>query len=113
MALLAHVSGRQYPEPAEPEPVIDAELAAKGQLYYVVKCAECHNLGNVIGTPEAKRQGPDLIHISQRLRYEWIPEWVKNPLAVYPGTTMVDTNLTDDEIHSIRAFLWKHSTASQ
>jgi hypothetical protein len=58
----------------------------------------------------AKQQGPDLIQVSQRLRFEWIPEWVANPLAVYPGTAMVDTNLEPEEIESIRAFLWKASS---
>ena len=57
----------------------------------------------------AEQAGPDLIDISRRLRYEWIPEWVANPMDVYPGTTMVDTNLTQAEIDVVRAFLWKVS----
>ena len=85
------------------------ELVARGQLLYFLKCTECHNLGNVVPTPEAKRQGPDLIRVTQRLRYDWIPAWVKNPVAVYPGAAMVDTNLSDDDIEAVRAFLWKTS----
>ena len=85
------------------------ELVAKDQLLYFLKCTECHNLGSVVPTPEAKRQGPDLIHVTQRLRYDWIPSWVKNPVAVYPGAAMVDTNLGDDDIEAVRAFLWKTS----
>lgn len=93
--------------PAPPQ--FDPQLVAKGQLLYFLKCTECHNLGNVVPTPEAKRQGPDLIRVRQRLRYDWIPSWVKNPVAVYPGSAMVDTNLNDDEIESVRAFLWTAS----
>jgi mono/diheme cytochrome c family protein len=110
LALLAEISGRSYPEVPEPVPAIDPELASAGVLRYVIKCAECHNLGTVIPTPLAKQQGPDLINASRRLRYEWIPEWVANPLAVYPGTSMVDTNLEAHEIEGIRAFVWKTST---
>jgi mono/diheme cytochrome c family protein len=110
LALLAEIAGREYPEPPERAPQIDAQVASSGTLFYVIKCAECHNLGDVIPTPLAKQQGPDLINVSQRLRFEWIPEWVANPLAVYPGTAMVDTNLEPEEIESIRAFLWKTST---
>jgi mono/diheme cytochrome c family protein len=88
------------------------ELVAQGQLLYFLKCTECHNLGSVVPTPEAKRQGPDLIRVTQRLRYDWIPRWVKSPVAVYPGTAMVDTNLTDEEIESVRAFLWTTSSAA-
>jgi cytochrome c oxidase cbb3-type subunit 2 len=109
LTLLAHVAGRTYPERPEEPPAIDAAKAGQGQLLYVLKCAECHNLGTAIPTPLAKQQGPDLIHISRRLRYEWIPEWVANPMDVYPGTAMVDTNLTREEIDVVRAFLWKAS----
>ncbi|MCP3918372.1 MAG: c-type cytochrome [bacterium] len=110
LALLAEVAGREYPEAPEPVPAIDPDVAAAGTLFYVIKCAECHNLGSVIPTPLAKQQGPDLINVSQRLRFDWIADWVANPLSVYPGTAMVDTNLTDEEIEGVRAFLWKTST---
>jgi cytochrome c oxidase cbb3-type subunit 2 len=95
--------------PAPPQ--FAKELVAQGQLLYFLKCTECHNLGSVIPTPEAKRQGPDLIHVRQRLRYDWIPRWVKDPVAVYPGAAMVDTNLTDGDIEAVRAFLWTTSPA--
>jgi len=99
------VAKTEAPAPASFSP----ELVAKGQLLYFLKCTECHNLGSVVPTPEAKRQGPDLIQVTQRLRYDWIPSWVKNPVAVYPGAAMVDTNLSDDDIEAVRAFLWKTS----
>jgi len=110
LAVFGEVSGRGYPAAAEPVPAVSDELADKGKLYYFLKCTECHNLGSVIPTPLAKQQGPDLIHIAERLRYSWIPEWVAKPEAVYPGTTMIDTNLTPGEIEAVRAFLWKVST---
>lgn len=109
LTLLAQVAGRQYPEPEPPAPDIDAAKASEGMLFYVLKCAECHNFGTAIPTPLAKQQGPDLIHVSRRLRYDWIPNWVANPMDVYPGTSMVDTNLTQEEIDAVRAFLWKTS----
>lgn len=96
LTLLAHASGRTYPEPEQVAPEIDPAHASEGTLFYVLKCAECHNLGTVIPTP-------------RRLRYDWIPDWVANPLDVYPGTSMVDTNLTPHEIDVVRAFLWKTS----
>ena len=113
LTLLAEIAGREYPAEPEPVPAIDPEVATAGTLFYVIKCAECHNLGSVIPTPLAKQQGPDLINVSQRVRYEWFPEWVANPLSVYPGTAMVDTNITDEEIESVRAFLWKTSTEAE
>jgi mono/diheme cytochrome c family protein len=99
------VAATEAPAPAQ----FPKELVAKGTLLYFLKCTECHNLGTVIPTPEAKRQGPDLINVTRRLRYDWIPQWVKNPVAVYPGAAMVDTNLDDAEIEAVRAFLWTTS----
>jgi cytochrome c2 len=113
VALLAHVAGRSTTDATDAAVAISEADVPKGQLLYFLKCAECHNLGNVIPTPLAKQQGPDLIHIQKRLRFEWIPEWVKNPMAVYPGTQMVNTNLSDEEIRQIRAFLWKTSTQQE
>jgi mono/diheme cytochrome c family protein len=110
LALFGQISGRGYPEPADPVPAVVQDTSDKGMLLYFLKCTECHNLGDVIQTPLAKQQGPDLIHISQRLRYDWIPAWVEDPEAVYPGTTMIDTNLTPEDIEAVRAFLWKTST---
>lgn len=110
LAVFGQVSGRGYPEPAEAAPALSAQLADKGKLYYFLKCTECHNLGGVIPTPLAKQQGPDLINVANRLRYTWIPEWVEKPQAVYPGTAMIDTNLSSGEIEAVRAFLWKTST---
>jgi len=113
LALFASLSGRQYPEPPPPAAVIDEKIVAAGQLVYFLKCTECHNMGTVIPTPEAKRQGPDLIFVSKRLQWDWLPIWVGNPEAVYPGTKMIDTNLTPDEIKAVSAFVWKTSTDAQ
>jgi mono/diheme cytochrome c family protein len=110
LAVFGQISGRGYPEPTQTVPELSAELADKGKLFYFLKCTECHNLGRVIPTPMAKQQGPDLIHIAERLRYDWIPKWVEKPEAVYPGTAMIDTNLSHEEIEAVRTFLWKTST---
>jgi len=109
LSLFAQLAGRSYPAPA-PAPVsIDTELLGDGQLLFFLKCTECHNMGEVIPIPEAKRQGPDLIDVSKRIHFEWIPTWVNNPQQVYPGTRMVDTNLTEAEIKAVTAWVWKTS----
>jgi cytochrome c2 len=109
LAVFANVAHRPYPEPAPREIVIDESKVAAGQLIYFLKCTECHNMGNVIPLPEAKRQGPDLIEISRRMQFDWIATWVKNPQEVYPDTRMVNTNLTAEQVEEVRAFIWKTS----
>ncbi|HVY63070.1 MAG TPA: c-type cytochrome, partial [Planctomycetota bacterium] len=113
VALFAHTAGRPQPEPAPTRPHVDASRAPAGQLLYALKCAECHNLGNVIPLYEAKRQGPDLIKVAGRVRFDWVPGWIDDPKKILPDSRMVKTNLNADEIESIRAFLWTVSAAEQ
>jgi cytochrome c oxidase cbb3-type subunit 2 len=108
LALLAKISKRSYPE-APQAVVVDESKVAEGQLLYFLKCTECHNMGKVIPTPLAKQQGPDLINVSQRMLFQWIPLWIKSPQDVSPDTAMVDTNLDDLQIEAVRAFIWKTS----
>ncbi|MFO0982495.1 MAG: c-type cytochrome [Planctomycetota bacterium] len=111
-ALFAKVAGRSYPE-ADEAATVKLDQANDGMLLYFLKCTECHNLGTVVPTPEAKRQGPDLINVTKRMRFEFIPTWVNNPQAIYPGTAMVNTNLTREQIDAVTAFIWKTSTEAQ
>ena len=109
ISLFAKLADRKYPEPPPVAETIDPKQAAEGQLIYFIKCTECHNMGTVVPTPEAKQQGPDLINVSQRIRFEWISTWVNNPQRLYPGARMVNTNLSDEEIEAVRGFVWKTS----
>lgn len=109
LALFASVAKRPYPEVAAAAPPVDPAKAGAGQLIYVLKCAECHNVGKLIPLVEVKQQGPDLIHVADRVRHDWFPAWIKDPQAIQPGSKMVTTNLSDEEIDQIRAFLWKVS----
>lgn len=109
LSLFAHLAGRTYPEPTPVPASVNPELLDDGQLLFFLKCTECHNMGDVIPIPEAKQQGPDLINVSKRIHFEWIPTWVNNPQQVYPGTRMVDTNLTEAEIEAVTAYVWKTS----
>lgn len=116
LSLFAKIADRPYPEPAgagRPKLSVPPERVNEGLLIYAVKCAECHNLGNVVWQPEAKRQGPELIELTNRVRYDWIADWVEDPKAISPHTPMIDTNLTREEIEKVRDFLWTVSTDVQ
>jgi cytochrome c oxidase cbb3-type subunit 2 len=113
LAVFANTAHRTYPEPPAAAVHVDDSKVAAGQLTYFLKCTECHNMGNVIPTPEAKRQGPDLIDVSRRMEFDWIATWVKNPREIYPDARMVDTNLTAEQIEEVRAFIWKTSVEAK
>jgi hypothetical protein len=42
-----------------------------------------------------------------------MPRWVKAPQDVNPDAHMVDTNLTDEQIAAVTAFVWKTSVDAQ
>ncbi len=79
----------------------------EGQLLFMLRCTECHNLGNVIGTPVAKQQGPDLIRVARRVDYEWAKSWILNPKKIDPKTRMIVPDLTPEQVDLVRMFVWK------
>ncbi len=113
LSLFASLSHRAYPEPPIPAVTLDPQKVDQGKLIYFLKCTECHNMGTVIPTPLAKQQGPDLINVASRLRFEWIPPWVTNPKQFNPDTRMVTTNLKPDEVDAVSAFVWSTSSSAQ
>lgn len=109
VALFADIAKRDIKDPPEQIPAFDDGKVIQGKTLYFLKCTECHNMGTVIPTPVAKQQGPDLITVSDRILYKWMPVWVNNPKQVYSAARMVDTNLTPQEIEAVVSFVWKTS----
>jgi len=105
---LAALGKRDVGPVAVPDPAtFPAEKVAEGKLLYVVRCTECHNLGNVIPTLPIKQQGPDLIRVPHRVDYEWAKRWIQNPKAIDPKTKMVGPDLTPEQVDAVRMFVWK------
>ena len=107
---LAAIGKRQEGRMALPDPSkFPAEQVSEGQLLFVLRCAECHTLGNVIVTPLAKQQGPDLIRVARRVDYEWAKNWIFNPKTIDPKTRMIIPDLTREQVDLVRMFVWKTS----
>ena len=53
-------------------------------------CFSCHFMEGVApsNVDEPTTWGPDLVHARERLRADWVREWLTNPLLIYPGTPM-------------------------
>lgn len=109
LSVFAKVANRSYPDQPEAAVQIDEAKAKNGGLLYFLKCTECHNMGTVIPNPVAKQQGPDLINVTKRMRFEFMPRWVKSPQNVNADARMVDTNLSEEQIAEVTAFVWKTS----
>ncbi len=107
-AYLATVGGRsgtpfRKPDPAE----LPEKDAAAGKMLFVVTCAQCHALGEVIKTPPMTQQGPDLIHVADRVDFAWAKKWITDPRKVDPQTKMTIPQLDETQVEAVRAFVWR------
>jgi mono/diheme cytochrome c family protein len=59
------------------------------QLFETYQCAKCHPSGNIdLSELSASDLAPNLALARERLKPEWIAEWVKDPQKLQPGTRM-------------------------
>ncbi|MDF1754154.1 MAG: c-type cytochrome [Verrucomicrobiales bacterium] len=77
-------------------------------LYSELGCANCHGGSNI----EIPRKGPALHNLSNRINYDWLIEFLRNPQSSHPGTGMpgVTHGLSEEDIKSIAAFIGKIGT---
>jgi mono/diheme cytochrome c family protein len=107
---VAAMGKRNGPSAPLPDPTtFPADKVTEGKNLYVLRCAECHNLGKVIETPAVKQQGPDLINVAQRIDYAWAKDWILDPKKIDPKTRMIMPGITPDDVEKVRMFLWKTS----
>ena len=69
---------------SDPTSAIESGLLLLGEL----GCVNCHAVGKEQAAHLMPKQGPALDKVGERLRPEWLVEYLKQPQAVKPGTTM-------------------------
>ena len=114
LATYLSAMGHRKPGPATMPDVAGASPAqlAEGQLYFMVKCAQCHALGKVIETPLAAQQGPDLIKVAGRVDYAFARKWILNPKKIDPDSRMTVPGLTPRQVEAVQTFVWGTSLAA-
>ena len=66
-----------------------AELRVGKQIFDELQCISCHpSQGEVIPEGSDKAGRPDLSLAKERLKPDWLIDWMKNPQAFQPGTAM-------------------------
>jgi mono/diheme cytochrome c family protein len=70
--------------------VITASNASAGgkELFDLLRCQQCHVLGEIPKDQPTANLAPDLRMAVERLNPEWIEDWLKNPARIQPGTRM-------------------------
>jgi len=69
---------------SDPAAAIDSGLVLLGEL----GCVSCHAAGQEQAAHLMPKRGPNLDKVGERLRPEWLVEYLKQPHAMKPGTTM-------------------------
>lgn len=78
-----------------------ADLIESGRmLFSYARCVSCHSLDGVGGT-----LAPDLARIGEKVRLEWLFDFLKNPRAYQPNTKMPQYRFTDQQILQVVAYL--------
>jgi len=73
-----------------------ARNVAVGQTFFeMLRCAQCHPTGGVQTAANTANLAPNLEYARVRLRHEWIPDWIRRPSEMIPGTKM-PTNFPRD-----------------
>jgi mono/diheme cytochrome c family protein len=68
--------------PADP-----AFVRTGDELLRRLQCERCH-IASAAGTMEASQLAPSFRLTGERLREEWIVDWLKDPQSIAPGTQM-------------------------
>jgi hypothetical protein len=78
-----------------PYPLIDTSITTTNEfltvgreLFEGMQCQLCHQVGNQIPARDAADLAPDLGRAWERLRPEWVLDWILDPQAIAPGTAM-------------------------
>jgi len=84
------LDGEPFPyETLEPPMSTSAELRVGKQIFDELKCDSCHpSVGERIPAGSDKAGRPDLSLAKQRLKADWLIDWLKDPQKFQPGTAM-------------------------
>jgi cbb3-type cytochrome oxidase cytochrome c subunit/predicted nucleic acid-binding Zn-ribbon protein len=83
-------AGEPWPFGVDDDAEFDPELFAKGaERFEVLQCNSCHPAGGVDpSNPDKSNWGPDLALSAERLKGEWVHDWLKEPQLIQPRTKM-------------------------
>jgi len=83
--------------PAQLEAVLSADKEIFARVHSLVtdttgkgpNCVQCHYLRGSSPTQSTPLAwAPDLDYVRERLRPDWVREWLTDPARIYPGTSM-------------------------
>ncbi len=93
--------GGSVPMTAEEKAVLGKGSPEEGKrLVKDLACIACHKIGE-----EGETFAPNLSHVGNKVRPEWIYRWLKNPREYLPHGKMPNMRLKDEEIAHLVSYL--------
>ena len=75
--------------PYEPKPRVQPAMVEVGRdLFGRWQCVKCHVVAGKLPNQEPANMAPDLAKVPERLRAEWLSQWLADPGRIMPGTRM-------------------------
>ncbi len=75
---------------SEPTRADDRSLTVGRGVFAMLQCAKCHPAGPIDASAgvSASELAPSLLLARDRLRHDWVADWIKDPLSFVTGTKM-------------------------
>ena len=88
--------------PQDGEAMIDTgdPLGGGRELFHRKECSNCHRIAGQGGT-----DGPDLSHVGNRLRPDYLESWIRNPRLISSKTLMPAFEGSEPELRSVVTYL--------
>ncbi len=72
-----------------PQVVANSEIFRRGHQYFQdFQCVNCHREGPIPPGTDTSNFAPSFSLLKNRLRYEWLDDWLRDPQKLLPGTRM-------------------------
>lgn len=84
--------------PPEPMEAASSDSSSGETLFSRKGCVKCHSV-------DGTGSGMDLSNVGSARDEAWLAEWLEDPQAVEPGTSMPTPNLSDEEAHALAQWL--------
>src|SRR5262245_4975730 len=79
----------RVPYPYEPKTSTDSAMLAAGRdLFGRWQCVKCHVVAGKLPNQDPANMAPDLAKVPERLRADWLSQWLADPGRIMPGTRM-------------------------
>jgi len=90
-ALISYFAARDERQTfsTSPQRPSDRQSLVVGEVAFgMLQCAKCHPAGVSAAGVSAGELAPSLLLAPERLRHDWVPDWIKDPQTWIPGTNM-------------------------